>query len=95
MEYHTHGFAMLNRLRTIFPASRSMLMDRDTLLAHRALWVHEEVPFRGQLSKLESDERDLYQALVENTCGERVRLEQERVSYSRVREALHDIAFVA
>jgi hypothetical protein len=91
----THGFAILNRLRTIFPASRSMLMDRDTLLAHRALWVREEAPFRGQLSMLESDERDLYRALVENMYGERVRLEQERVSYSRVREALHNIAIVA
>jgi Protein of unknown function (DUF3375)/Uncharacterized protein conserved in bacteria C-term(DUF2220) len=70
-------------------------LPSEGVLAHRALWVREEVPFRGQLSMLESDERDLYQALVENMYGERVRLEQERVSYSRVQEALHNIAIVA
>jgi hypothetical protein len=30
----THGFAILNRLRSAFGHARSMLMDRATLLAH-------------------------------------------------------------
>jgi hypothetical protein len=37
----THGFAILSRLRGMFPGVRSMLMDRVTLLAHREQWVRE------------------------------------------------------
>ena len=32
----THGFAMLDRVRAIFPAAESFLMDRETLCAHSA-----------------------------------------------------------
>ncbi|SRR5712691_4818946 len=91
----THGFAMLDRLRAIFPAARSLLMDRETLLAHRALWVREEVPFRGTLLRLEPDERELFDALVHDRLGEGIRLEQERVSFGRVRQAMQDIAIAA
>ncbi len=34
----THGFAMLDRLRETFPDARSLLMDRNTLVANMALW---------------------------------------------------------
>lgn len=34
----THGFAILNRARGPLPQSRSVLMDEETLVAHRALW---------------------------------------------------------
>jgi hypothetical protein len=88
----THGFAMLDRLRAIFPAARSLLMDRETLLAHRALWVREDTPFRGPLMRLESDERELFEALVHNRLGDGIRLEQERVSFGRVRQVMQDIA---
>jgi hypothetical protein len=88
----THGFAMLDRLRTIFPAARSLLMDRETLLAHRALWVRENTPFRGPLIRLEPEERELFEALVQNRLGDGIRLEQERVSFRRVRLAIQDIA---
>jgi hypothetical protein len=88
----THGFAMLDRLRAIFPAARSLLMDRETLLAHRALWVREDTPFRGPLMRLESNEHALFEALVHNRLGDGIRLEQERVSFSRVRQALQKIA---
>lgn len=88
----THGFAMLDRLRTIFPLARSLLMDRETLLTHRALWVREDVPFRGTLLRLEPDERELFAALAHDRLGEGIRLEQERVSFGRVRQALRDIA---
>lgn len=30
----THGFAILNQLRKYFPHAQSLLMDRETLLAH-------------------------------------------------------------
>jgi hypothetical protein len=88
----THGFAMLDRLRAIFPAARSLLMDRETLLAHRALWVREDTPFRGPIMRLESNERALFEALVHNRLGDGIRLEQERVSFGRVRHALQKIA---
>jgi hypothetical protein len=88
----THGFAMLDRLRATFPSARSLLMDRETLLGHRALWVREAVPFRGTLQRLEPDEGDLFESLVHNRFGEGVRLEQERVSFGRVRQAMQDIA---
>ena len=32
----THGFAILNRLRRRFPRARSILMDRETLLAQQS-----------------------------------------------------------
>jgi hypothetical protein len=88
----THGFAMLDRLRAIFPSTRSLLMDRETLLAHRSLWVRENVPFRGTLLRLKPDEHDLFEALVHNRLGDGIRLEQERVSFGRVRQAMQDIA---
>jgi hypothetical protein len=44
----THGFAMLDRLRAIFPAARSLLIYRETFLAHRALWVREDTPFAAR-----------------------------------------------
>ncbi|WP_031034615.1 DUF2220 domain-containing protein, partial [Streptomyces sp. NRRL WC-3725] len=38
----THGFAILSRVRSHFPHTRSFLMDRHTLLAHRAHWGEEK-----------------------------------------------------
>jgi hypothetical protein len=87
----THGFAMLDQLRAILPTARSLLMDRKTLLAHRPLWVCEDTPFRGGLPCLQADERELFDALVNNRFGEKVRLEQERVSFGWVQRAIHDV----
>lgn len=84
----THGFAMLNRLRTVFPQTRSLLMDRETLLSHQWLWVREHTPHRGALPHLTEDEQALYQDLQDDRLGTQVRLEQERVSYRRLKQAL-------
>lgn len=48
----THGFAILDRLRSFLPQARSMLMDLATLEAHRLLWDSEETHKRytGSLS---------------------------------------------
>src|SRR5262249_46674153 len=78
----THGFAMLDRLRGGFPNARSLLMTRETLMAHRSLWGREDVPCRATLSRLEQDERALFDDLVSDRLGQNVRLEQEHVSYS-------------
>jgi hypothetical protein len=77
----THGFAILNRLRAWLPQTRSALMDRETLLAHRDRWVTEASPATSRLDRLTADEQALYQELVTDRFGERVRLEQERIDW--------------
>ena len=87
----THGFAMLDRLRSAFPTARSLLMNRETLMAHQPLWVREEIPSRATLSRLDPDEQALFDDLVNDRLGERVRLEQERVSYAFLERSLEAI----
>ena len=84
----THGFAILDRLRAWLPQARSVLMDRETLLAHRDRWVTEDRPARAALTRLSADEQDLYAELVEGGLGERVRLEQERIDWGWVERRL-------
>ncbi len=84
----THGFAMLDRLRAIFPKAKSLLMDHETLLAHKTLWVREDVPYTGSLARLNEQEQALYDDLRQNTLGNGVRLEQERIPFSRLQRAL-------
>jgi hypothetical protein len=84
----THGFAILNRLRSRFPHARSILMDRETLLAHQSQWVTEKTPTKATLDLLTPAEQDLYQDLVNGTFGPAVRLEQERVSFASLEHAL-------
>lgn len=84
----THGFAILDRLRAWLPQARSVLMDRETLLAHRDRWVTEDRPARSALTRLNADERDLYVELVECGLGEGVRLEQERIDWGWVEQRI-------
>jgi hypothetical protein len=84
----THGFAILNRLRHSFPQSRSMLMDRATLLAHESQWVTEPSPTTADLDLLTPAEQELYRALATNAFGSAVRLEQERISFTSLKRAL-------
>jgi hypothetical protein len=84
----THGFAILDRLRTWLPTARSILMDRETLLAHRERWVSEDRPATSSLTRLTAAELDLYTDLVTDRLGLRVRLEQERVDWAAATTAL-------
>ncbi|MCC5857150.1 MAG: hypothetical protein JJT90_03275 [Ectothiorhodospiraceae bacterium] len=86
----THGFAMLNRLRTRLPHARSLLMDQETLEAHRELWGAEPhgKRFTGVLPNLTASEQAVYRALRDNAFGDCLRLEQERVGYGYLRRAL-------
>jgi hypothetical protein len=84
----THGFAILHRLRERVPTTRSMLMDRDTLLAHRSQVVTEPNPTNAPLPLLTPHEAELYRDLIEDRYGTAIRLEQERVRFSLVRRAL-------
>ena len=80
----THGFAILDRLRGWLPQTRSVLMDRKTLLAHRDRWVTEERPATARLTRLTPEEQGLYLELVGGGLGDRVRLEQERIDWTWV-----------
>jgi hypothetical protein len=84
----THGFAILNVMRRRFPQTRSLLMDRKTLLDHESQWVREPNPTRERLELLHPAELDLYQDLVENSFGPAVRLEQERIRFSAIADEL-------
>jgi len=87
----THGFVILAMLRAIFPKVKSLLMDRETLLAHRELWSVEEVPFIADLEGLSTEESTLFDDLRRARLGRGVRLEQERVSFGMLIKALRKI----
>ena len=87
----THGFVILDRLRALVPQARSMLMDRETLFAYRSLWTFESAPQRADLRYLDSSERATYDDIRLNRFGTGVRLEQERIPYSRICSALGTI----
>lgn len=86
----THGFGILNRLRAGLPHVRSLLMDRETLEAHRSLWVQEPEHRRytADPHHLLPDEYALFDDLRSDRLGPRVRLEQERIGYTWVKQAL-------
>ena len=84
----THGFAILDRVRAHLPGVQSVLMDRETLLAHEGLWGLEVKPTNALLSRLDQDEVSLYRDLVADRYGRTVRLEQERIDWDWVLERL-------
>lgn len=84
----THGFAILHEFRRHVPQTESILMDRHTLLAHRAHWSQEPSPARADLPLLTAAERELYEGLLSNSYDQNVRLEQERVRFSAVESAI-------
>lgn len=86
----SHGFAMLSQLRSYFPHARSLLMDEETLLACRALWGTEPaatVHAADQLPHLTKAEQQVFQRL-KDYWQPRVRLEQERIPFSLLKESL-------
>jgi hypothetical protein len=91
----THGFAILDRLRARFDSVDSILMDHATLLAHPDQWVREDSPVSGPLPHLTPAERSLYADLVEARFSPSVRLEQERVRFGLVMEAIRPWTGVA
>ena len=84
----THGFGILDRLRASLPEAQSLLMDRETLLACREMWVEETDRLNVPLSRLTNEEGALYDDLRGDCLGQRVRLEQERIPFARLRDAL-------
>lgn len=88
----THGLAILDQLRGHFPHTQSLLMDRATLLAHPNQWGHEPQPVLRDLPRLSPDELSLYNDLRDNRLGQKLRLEQERISFGALQQALKAIA---
>ncbi|MGO8693294.1 MAG: DUF3322 domain-containing protein [Rectinemataceae bacterium] len=84
----THGFAILDQFRAVFPEAESFLMDRATLLAHRGLWTAESTPTSAELGRLRSGERELYDDLRADRLGPSLRLEQERIGFAWLESAL-------
>ncbi len=90
----THGFSILDRLRKAFPETRSMLMDRATLIGHRQAWVQEPDTKRqlNDLTRLNDDECALFDELRNDRLGTAVRLEQEFVGYRWIEAAAKRLA---
>jgi hypothetical protein len=79
----THGLAILSRARLQLPHLESVLMDEQTLLHHRDLWVSENPQYgAAELPLLTPAEQSLYSGLKQQRWGVNVRLEQERVVWS-------------
>lgn len=87
----THGFAILDRLRSCVSHTDSLLMDRETLLAHRALWISEPAQAVRYLPNLTDAEAEVYGSLVGGAFGDNVRLEQERIGFSYLQRALDEL----
>ena len=51
----THGFRILDQLRAVHPHVESVLMDEETLLAHRNAWGTEPLPSRAPLTRLTAE----------------------------------------
>jgi hypothetical protein len=84
----THGFAILDQFRSVFPEAESFLMDRATLLGHRELWTTEPAPTHAELGRLSPEEASLYDDLRSDRLSASLRLEQERLRFSWVEAAL-------
>ncbi len=88
----THGFAILDQLRSHFPHVKSFLMNRETLMTHREQWVVEPQPIMRDLPRLTPEERAVYddmrwKRLQDGCC---VRLEQERISFGWLQQELRN-----
>ena len=84
----THGFAILDQLRSRFDHVESFLMDRSTLLAFKSQWDVEEKQTLRDLTRLNSEEIALYDDLRDNRIRKNLRLEQEMIGFGWVEAAL-------
>lgn len=84
----THGFAILDQLRSTFPFANSLMMDRATLLEHRLLWGNEDRMASRQLVRLNAEESALYDDLRFDCIAPSLRLEQERIGFAWIKAEL-------
>jgi hypothetical protein len=88
----THGFAILDQLRSRFDHAESFLMDRETLLAFASQWDREEQQTMRDLPRLNEQEQALFNDLRDNRLRKNLRLEQERIGFGWVEAALAALA---
>ncbi len=74
----SHGLRILSQARGAGLSLTSCLMDEETLMAYRDLWVVEPQPFRGAPTHLTEPEQAALTSIREH--GD-VRLEQERIEW--------------
>ena len=84
------GLAILSRLRSVFPQTRSLLMDGETL----ACWRDQvAVPGTGHSVNIPPGLTDAEQSAFRECVDENLRLEQERLPQTFVNKALQDVGF--
>lgn len=88
----THGFAILNQLRSRFSHVESFIMDRETLIIHESLLGNEENQALQDLPLLTTDEQSLFDDLRDNRIRKNLRLEQEMIGFNWIQVALARIA---
>lgn len=82
-----HGFAILGQMRTIFPHTKSLLMEPATLTAWRMLAATDPTPpLVLELSRFSASERETLEKITERN----LRLEQERIPFAAVVAALQE-----
>lgn len=77
----THGFGILNQLRSHFEHVVSFLMDRATLDEHAPFWGSEDKPLHIDLHRLTPKESTLYNELRDDRIRPKLRLEQEHIGF--------------
>jgi hypothetical protein len=84
----THGFSILDQLRSVLPHARSFLMDMATFESFRHLCSTEPSPATRELQRLSPDEKLLFDTLRREIAEKTPRLEQERIPFCRLDSAL-------
>jgi len=88
----THGFAILDQLRTQFGHVEAFLMDRTTLMAFEPQWTTEDTPTMRDLPRLRAEEQALYDDLRDNRIRKQLRLEQERIGFGWVETSVRTLS---
>lgn len=85
----THGFAILDQLRHSFEHVSSFLMDFQTFEFFKPLWGVEDKQTRRDLTRLTPVEQTLYDNLRDNKFGKNLRLEQEKIGFHWLEQAIN------
>lgn len=85
-----HGFQILSQLRSYFPQTRSLMMDRETFEHFQNYCVTGPGSLVAKLPNLTHEENELFNHLL--TLPQRNRLEQEKISHqyavNKIRQAI-------
>jgi hypothetical protein len=90
----THGFSILDQLRKVFPHAQSFLMDTLTFESFRHLCSTEPSPVTRELHRLNPEESQVFNILLNENSLTKPRLEQERIPFSRLASALNSLPTV-